>query len=103
MNPAPLNTAELMVSGAVPEEVSVTDCGADFVFFVTSPKLRLAVLIFNPGMNAPRLIPKVWVAPPAEAVSVAVFAVVTAVMVAVNSALVAPEGTVTVPGTLTAL
>ena len=51
---------------------------------------------------APRFIPKVWVAPPAEAVNVAVCAVVTAAMVAVNPALVAPEGTVTDAGMVTA-
>jgi len=108
LNPVPLGVAELMVSGAVPEEVRVTDWGADCVFTVTSPKLRLDVLIVSPGAfcsgaNTPRLIPKVWVAPPAEAVSVAVCAVVTAVMAAVNPALVAPGDTVTVAGTRTAL
>jgi len=103
VNPAPLSTAELMVSGAVPEEVNVTDCGADFVFLVTSPKLRLVVLSFSPGIYAPRLIPKVWVAPPSDAVSVAVLAAVTAATVAVNPAVVAPAGTVTDAGTLTAL
>lgn len=41
--------------------------------------------------------------PPADAVSVALCAVVTAETVAVNPALVAPEGTVTDPGTLTEL
>ena len=41
--------------------------------------------------------------PPADAVSVALCVVVTAETVAVNPALVAPAGTVTDPGTVTAL
>lgn len=41
--------------------------------------------------------------PPAEALSVAFCAVVTAETVAVNPAVEAPEGTVTDPGTVTAL
>lgn len=56
LNPAPLNIAELIVSGAVPEEVSVTDCVAELVFKATLPKFRLVVLIVNPGMAVPRAI-----------------------------------------------
>jgi len=43
------------------------------------------------------------VTPPAEAVTVAVWSVVTAVNAAVNPALLDPAGTVTEPGTLTAV
>src|SRR6185437_853718 len=102
VNPVPLGVAELMVSGAVPEEVNVTDCGAEVVLRVTLPKLRLDVLSCNPGPNAPRLISKVLVAPPAEAVSVAVCAIVTSATVAVNWTVVAPAETVTDAGMVTA-
>jgi hypothetical protein len=57
LNPAPLRVAELIVSGAVPEEVSVTDCGEEDVLTVTLPKFRLAVLICIPATYAPRLMP----------------------------------------------
>lgn len=50
-----------------------------------------------------RVMPKVLTTPPAEAVRVAVCAVLTAETVAVNPALVAPEGAVTDAGTVTAL
>ena len=49
-NPAPLSVAELMVTGAVPVEVSVTGC-VDAVFTVTSPNVRLAALVVNCGLN----------------------------------------------------
>ena len=48
--PAPLSGAELMVTGAVPVEVSVTGC-VDDVFTVTSPNVRLAALTVNCGLN----------------------------------------------------
>ena len=50
VNPAPLSVAELMFTGAVPVEVSVTGC-VDAVFTVTSPNVRLAALIVNCGLN----------------------------------------------------
>ena len=46
MKPEPVNAAELMVTGAVPVEVSVTGC-VDAVFTVTLPKVRLAALSVN--------------------------------------------------------
>lgn len=49
VKPAPVRDAESMVSGAVPEDVSVTDCGADVLFTVTLPKFRLAELNCNAG------------------------------------------------------
>lgn len=49
VNPVPLKVAELSVSGAVPEEVSVTDCAVDVLFTVTLPKLRLVELNCNAG------------------------------------------------------
>lgn len=103
LKPDPVRDAALMVSGAVPEDVSVTDCAVEMVFTVTLPKFRLAVLNCNPGTYATRLIVKLWMLLPSEAVRVAVCAVVTAEIMAVNEALVAPAGTVTEAGTLTAL
>ena len=50
VNPAPLRVAELMVTGAVPVEVSVTGC-VDAVFTVTSPNIRLAALIVSWGLD----------------------------------------------------
>lgn len=47
----PVSVPELMVTGAVPLEVSVSDNVAD-EFIATSPKLRLAVLIVNCGISA---------------------------------------------------
>lgn len=44
VNPAPVTVAELMVKGAVPEEINVTDCGVACVLIVTSPKARLLAL-----------------------------------------------------------
>jgi hypothetical protein len=48
--PAPLSAAELMVTGAVPVEVNVTGW-VEAVFTVTSPKVRLAALTVNCGLN----------------------------------------------------
>lgn len=54
VKPAPVTDAELMINGAVPEDVRVTDCGAELVFKATLPKFRLDVLSFSPGTDAPR-------------------------------------------------
>ena len=51
VKPVPVNVAELMVTGAVPVEVSVTGC-VDAVFSVTSPKIRLTALSVNCGLVA---------------------------------------------------
>jgi hypothetical protein len=51
VKPVPVNSAELMVTGAVPVEVSVTGC-VDAVFTVTLPKVRLAALSVNCGLVA---------------------------------------------------
>ena len=51
VNPTPFSVAELMVTGAVPVEVSVTGC-VDAVFSVTSPNVRLAALIVNCELNS---------------------------------------------------
>ena len=56
VKPVPVNAAELMVTGAVPVEVSVTGC-VDAVFTVTLPKVRLAALSVNCGLVAAVPIP----------------------------------------------
>jgi hypothetical protein len=44
LKPVPVSVPALMVSGAVPEEVKVTDSGVAAVPTVTLPKAMLAVL-----------------------------------------------------------
>ena len=104
VNPVPLNVAELIVTGAVPVEVSITG-SVDDVFTVTFPKAKVAVLMFNEATfawEAFSFIAKVLETPPVLAVKVTDCAVVTADTVAENPALVAFAGTVTVAGTATA-
>jgi len=48
--------AELIVTGAVPADVSVIDCVAA-VFTVTLPKLNIATLTVNCGLGADVLVP----------------------------------------------
>ena len=48
--------AEFTVTGAVPVEVSVSDCVVA-VFTVTLPKLKLAALTVNCGLGAAMLVP----------------------------------------------
>jgi hypothetical protein len=103
--PVPVSVAALTVTDAVPVDVKVTDC-VDVVFSVTSPKGRLVELRLSAGMavevTAFNCRSKPMEAPPAVAVSVAVWAVVTDDTVAVNGAQVAFSGIVTVAGTETA-
>ena len=54
--PAPEIVAEFTVTGAVPVEVSVSDCIV-VVFTVTLPKLRLPELNVNCGLGAAMLAP----------------------------------------------
>jgi hypothetical protein len=51
VNTVPLVAAELIVTGAVPVEVSVTGC-FDAVLTVTSPNVRLAALSVSCGLVA---------------------------------------------------
>ena len=46
VKPVPLIAAELIVTGAVPVDVSVNDCVAA-VFIVTLPKLKVVALTVN--------------------------------------------------------
>jgi hypothetical protein len=105
VKPVPLKVAELIVTGPVPVDVTVTG-SVDDVFTFTFPNAKLAVLMFNVatfGAEAFSCIAKVLETPPALAVKLAACAVVTAETIAVNPALVAPAATVTVAGTVTAV
>ncbi len=109
-NPAPLTVAALTVSGAVPVDRTVTNCGVACALTVTSPKVRLLAL---------RLIAAVPLSPPpvctgsscrlnvAEllpivAVMVAVCAELTAAAVSVKLALLALAATAALAGTTAA-
>jgi hypothetical protein len=50
LKPVPVSVPALMVSGAVPEEVKVTDSGVAAVPTVTLPKAMLAVLSLRCGV-----------------------------------------------------
>jgi hypothetical protein len=100
--PVPITEAALMVSAAVPEDVSVT-VFVTVVFSASVPKARLVLLSVSPGVLAFRARLNVFDTPAAVAVSVAVWFVLTAVAVAVKLALVAPDAIVTEAGTVTAL
>ena len=101
VKPVPLNVPELMVTGAVPVEVSVTG-SVEAVFTVTLPNVKLAGLTVNVGTAAFSCSVKLLETLPALAVSVTACAVVTDDTVAVNPALLALAGTTTVAGTVTA-
>jgi hypothetical protein len=90
-----------MVTGAVPLEVSVTDCVAA-VFRLSLPNARVVAPMLSVGTAAFNCRAKVLERLPALAVSVTAWAVVTEATVDVNPALVAPAATVTVAGRVTA-
>jgi hypothetical protein len=100
--PVPVRLMALIVTGALPLEVRVTDW-VDLVLTLTLPKLRLAVLGLSAALAVPSCRAKVCDVPLALAVRVAVWAEVTAATVAEKLALVEPAATVTDPGTVTAL
>lgn len=102
LKPEPVTVAEFTVTADVPVEVRVIDCVA-VVLRVTSPKLMLPVLRVSVGTAAFNCRAKVFVAPPALAVRVAVWVVVTAVMLAEKPMLVAPAATTTDAGMTTAV
>jgi cation transporter-like permease len=101
VNPVPVTVAPLTVTAAVPVEDKISDCVAG-EFKVTSPNATLAVLIVSAVATGFNCNAKEAAAPLAEAVRVAVWAVLTAATVAVTPALVALAGTVIVAGTVTA-
>ncbi len=102
VKPVPVNAAELIVTGDVPLEAIVMG-SVEGVFSVMLPNARLAGLMVNVGTAAFNCRAKVFDTPPVLAVKVTDCAVVTAVTVAVNPALVALAGTTTVAGTVTAV
>ena len=101
VKPVPVTVAALTVTAAVPVELSVTVC-VEAVFTSTLPNATLVALMLNVGTTEFNCSAKLLETPPALAVSVTACAVVTEDTVAVNPALVAFAGTVTVAGTLTA-
>ena len=96
--PTPLSVAPLIVTGAKPVEVRVSDCPAAVVFTCTLPNERLVALTLSAGTAAFNCSAKLCEVLPPLAVSVAVSAAATDETVAVKSALVSPAGTVTVTG-----
>ena len=52
VKPVPVSVPELMVTGAVPVEDRVTDCGVAAVFTTTLPKARLDALTVSVGTAA---------------------------------------------------
>lgn len=105
--PAPLTVAAVTVSGALPVENTVTDCGVACDLTVTSPNDRLLALRLIAGvplldcaglscrLKVAELVPRV-------ALTVAVCAALTAAAVSVKFALLALAGTATLAGTTTA-
>jgi hypothetical protein len=102
VKPVPVSVAALIVTGAVPEDVKVTDCSVAAVFTAALPKVRLVALMLSVGVAAFSCRAKFVETLPALAVNVTACAVVTDDTVAVNPALVAFAGTVTVAGIVTA-
>lgn len=102
VNPFPITVAALTVTAAVPVDDRVTDCVAG-VFKVTLPNARVVALMLNVGVPAPSCRAKVFDILPALAVSVTICVVLTEETVAVKPPLIAPDGTVAVAGTATAV
>jgi len=99
--PAPVNVAELMVTGAVPVEVKVTDWVAA-VLTCTLPNATLAAPMLSVGSAAFNCRAKFFEIPPEVAVRVTACAFSTEETSAVNPAPDAFAGTITADGTVTA-
>jgi hypothetical protein len=97
----PVSAAELTLTGAVPVEASVTG-SVDDVSIVTLPNVRLVGSMVNVGPPAFNCRVKLLETRPVLAVNVTLCSDVTGDTLAVNPALVAFAGTVTVLGTVTA-
>lgn len=95
VNPAPVNVAPLIVTGAVPEEVMVNDCVAG-VLTITPPNATVVALMLNASIAAFSCRVKLVITLPVLAVIVTACAAATANTVVVNPALVAFAGTITV-------
>jgi hypothetical protein len=101
VKPAPVNAALLIVTGAVPVDVKVTYCVA-VAFITTLPNGTVVALIVKVGVAEFNCRTKLLETLLALAISVAVCADSTRDTVAMNPALVALAGTVTMDGTETA-
>jgi hypothetical protein len=101
VKPAPVSFAPLIVTGAVPVDVKVTDCVAD-VLTTTSPYATLVALMVSARIAALSRNVKLFDTLPTLAVIVTACAAVTEATEAVNPALVAFAGTIAVLGTVTA-
>lgn len=102
VNPLPVSDAEFTIRAAVPVEVSVIDCVTSEPTF-TLPKVKEELLALRVGTDAANCTAKLCAALPALAVSVTFCAEVTEEIVAVKPAVLAPAGTFTDAGTVTAL
>ena len=102
MKPAPDIESELMVTAAVPFDVSVTDF-VTAVLTDTFPKAKDVVLRLREAVAAFKPIAKLFEEAFAAAVTLAVCAVPTADIFAVKDAVDAPDATVTLAGTVTAV
>ena len=100
-NPVPLTASALIVTAAVPVEVRVTVCEVA-EFTLTLPNAIVEALTPSVGTLDPICSAKVFVLPPALAVSVTLCDVLTELTVAVNPALVCPAGMLMDAGTVTA-
>jgi hypothetical protein len=101
VNPVPVTVALVTVTGPVPVDVRVTDW-AEVEFTATEPKATLEELMPNVDVQAFSWIAKPRLAPPELAARVTDWAEVADETVAEKPALVAPLGTKTVAGTVTA-
>jgi hypothetical protein len=101
VKPLPVSAIVLIVTGAVPVDVKVTDCVAA-VFTTTSGNATTVLLTPSARIQALNCRANLMELLPAFAVSVTVCGVKTDDTFAVNWALVAFAGTVTVAGTVTA-
>ncbi len=99
--PFPVTVAPLTVTGAVPVDVTTTDCVASELTF-TDPNATLLVLTLRMGATAPNSSANDCEIPATFAVSATFCAVLTELTVAVKPALVSPAGTLTEAGTVTA-
>jgi hypothetical protein len=90
---------ELIVTGDVPDAVRVTDCSAGELIS-TLPNGMLDAFAVNIVLDGPSCTVKVFAIPPAVAVSTADWLVLTVFTAAEKPTLIAPDGTVTLAGSV---
>src|SRR3954447_23227630 len=100
VNPAPAIATELIVTADLPEDVNVICCSAGELIS-TLPNGILDAFAVNIALDGPSCIVKIFAIPPAVAVTVAVWLVLTAATLAEKVALIAPGTTLTLVGTTT--